>query len=70
MGRVVATMRVVNRGADVLDLRMNLDANPAAGFAGAAFQTRVEAGVHTTTEVVLGGLLGATVTAAVFQVLS
>jgi diacylglycerol kinase (ATP) len=33
-------------------------------------QTRVEAGVHTTTEVVLGGLLGATVTAAVFQVFS
>jgi diacylglycerol kinase (ATP) len=33
-------------------------------------QTRVEAGVHSTTEVVLGGLLGATVTAAVFQVFS
>ncbi|HEX2588275.1 MAG TPA: diacylglycerol kinase [Gaiellales bacterium] len=33
-------------------------------------QTRVEAGVHTTPEVVLGGLLGATVTAAVFQVFS
>jgi membrane-associated phospholipid phosphatase len=33
-------------------------------------QTRVEAGVHSTTEVVLGALLGATVTAAVFQVFS
>jgi diacylglycerol kinase (ATP) len=33
-------------------------------------QTRVEAGVHSTGEVVLGGLLGATVTAAVFQVFS
>ena len=33
-------------------------------------QTRVEAGVHTTGEVVLGGLLGATVTALVFQLLS
>jgi diacylglycerol kinase (ATP) len=33
-------------------------------------QTRVEAGVHTTTEVVLGALLGATVTAAVFQLFS
>jgi diacylglycerol kinase (ATP) len=33
-------------------------------------QTRVEAGVHSTTEVALGGLLGATVTAAVFQVFS
>jgi hypothetical protein len=30
----------------------------------------VEAGVHTTPEVILGGLLGATVTAAVFQVFS
>jgi diacylglycerol kinase (ATP) len=33
-------------------------------------QTRVEAGVHSTLEVVLGGLLGATVTAAVFQLFS
>jgi diacylglycerol kinase (ATP) len=30
-------------------------------------QTRVEAGVHTTSEVVLGGVLGAAVTAVVFQ---
>ena len=33
-------------------------------------QTRVEAGVHTTPEVILGALLGATVTAAVFQAFS
>jgi diacylglycerol kinase (ATP) len=33
-------------------------------------QTRVEAGVHSTAEVTLGGLLGAAVTAAVFQVFS
>ncbi len=33
-------------------------------------QTRVEAGVHTTGEVVLGGLLGASVTAAIFQLLA
>jgi diacylglycerol kinase (ATP) len=33
-------------------------------------QTRVEAGVHTTVEVVLGGLLGAVVTAAIFQLLA
>jgi diacylglycerol kinase (ATP) len=32
-------------------------------------QTRVEAGVHTTGEVALGGLLGATVTALVFRLL-
>jgi hypothetical protein len=43
-GRVVATMRVVNRGALALDLRMNLDANPAAAFAGSTFEARVEAG--------------------------
>jgi diacylglycerol kinase (ATP) len=30
-------------------------------------QTRVEAGVHTTLEVVYGGVLGALVTAAIFQ---
>ena len=30
-------------------------------------QTRVESGVHTTGEVVLGGLLGATVTTMVFR---
>jgi membrane-associated phospholipid phosphatase len=30
-------------------------------------QTRVEAGVHTPFEVLLGGMLGAAVTAAVFQ---
>ena len=33
-------------------------------------QTRVEAGVHTPFEVLLGGLLGAAVTAAVFQAFS
>ena len=33
-------------------------------------QTRVEAGVHTTLEVLLGGVLGAVVTAAVFQAFS
>ena len=33
-------------------------------------QTRVEAGVHSTSEVVLGGTLGAVVTAAVFQAFS
>ena len=33
-------------------------------------QTRVEAGVHSTPEVILGALLGATVTAAVFQAFS
>ena len=33
-------------------------------------QTRVEAGVHTTGEVVLGGLLGASVTALVFRLLT
>jgi diacylglycerol kinase (ATP) len=33
-------------------------------------QTRVEAGVHTMTEVVLGGVLGAVVTAAIFQLLA
>ncbi|MGZ4430332.1 MAG: diacylglycerol kinase [Gaiellales bacterium] len=32
-------------------------------------QTRVEAGVHTVPEVVLGGLLGTFVTAAIFQAL-
>ena len=31
-------------------------------------QTRVEAGVHTTLEVLYGGVLGAMVTAAIFQV--
>ena len=31
-------------------------------------QTRVEAGVHTTMEVVYGGVLGAMVTAAIFQI--
>ena len=30
-------------------------------------QTRIEAGVHSTLEVVYGGLLGALVTLAVFQ---
>ena len=30
-------------------------------------QTRVESGVHTTGEVVLGGLLGATVTTMIFR---
>src|SRR6476661_9581996 len=33
-------------------------------------QTRVESGVHSTPEVILGALLGATVTAAVFQAFS
>jgi diacylglycerol kinase (ATP) len=33
-------------------------------------QTRVEAGVHTTVEVVAGALLGASVTAAIFQLLA
>jgi diacylglycerol kinase (ATP) len=33
-------------------------------------QTRVEAGVHTVGEVALGGLLGAFVTAAIFQLLA
>jgi diacylglycerol kinase (ATP) len=33
-------------------------------------QTRVESGVHTTIEVVAGGLLGAAVTAAIFQLLA
>jgi diacylglycerol kinase (ATP) len=33
-------------------------------------QTRVEAGIHSTLEVVTGGLLGALVTLAVFQVFS
>ncbi len=33
-------------------------------------QTRVEAGVHSTGEVVLGGLLGASVTALVFRLLT
>jgi diacylglycerol kinase (ATP) len=32
-------------------------------------QTRVEAGIHTTAEVVYGGVLGALVTAAIFQAL-
>jgi diacylglycerol kinase (ATP) len=32
-------------------------------------QTRVEAGVHTTREVLAGGMLGTLVTAAIFQVL-
>ncbi len=32
-------------------------------------QTRVEARVHTTLEVVYGGVLGAMVTAAIFQIL-
>ncbi len=31
-------------------------------------QTRVEAGVHTPTEVILGGVLGALVTTAIFQI--
>jgi len=30
-------------------------------------QSRVEAGIHTTLEVVYGGVLGALVTAAIFQ---
>jgi diacylglycerol kinase (ATP) len=30
-------------------------------------QTRVEAGVHSTLEVVYGGVLGALVTTAIFQ---
>lgn len=33
-------------------------------------QTRVEAGVHTTLEVLYGGVLGALVTAAIFQALT
>jgi diacylglycerol kinase (ATP) len=33
-------------------------------------QTRVEAGVHSTAEVVVGGMLGALVTLAVFQIFS
>ena len=33
-------------------------------------QTRVEAQVHTTLEVVYGGVLGAMVTAAIFQALT
>jgi diacylglycerol kinase (ATP) len=33
-------------------------------------QTRVEAGVHTPLEVVYGGVLGAMVTAAIFQAFS
>jgi diacylglycerol kinase (ATP) len=33
-------------------------------------QTRVEAGVHSTLEVLYGGALGALVTLVVFQVLS
>ena len=33
-------------------------------------QTRVEAGVHSTLEVVYGGVLGALVTTAIFQALS
>ena len=33
-------------------------------------QTRVEAGVHSTVEVVAGGLLGSLVTLGVFQVFS
>jgi diacylglycerol kinase (ATP) len=33
-------------------------------------QTRIEAGVHSTVEVAYGGLLGALVTLAVFQLLS
>jgi len=33
-------------------------------------QTRVEAGVHSTVEVVYGGAVGALVTLVVFQVLS
>lgn len=42
-GRIVATMRVLNRGAAPLDVRMTLDANPAAGFAGSTFDVRVDA---------------------------
>ena len=33
-------------------------------------QTRIEAGVHSTVEVAYGGLLGALVTLAVFQLFS
>jgi diacylglycerol kinase (ATP) len=33
-------------------------------------QTRIEAGVHSTAEVAYGGLLGALVTLAVFQLFS
>jgi diacylglycerol kinase (ATP) len=33
-------------------------------------QTRVEAGVHTTLEVLYGGVLGALVTTAIFQALT
>ena len=33
-------------------------------------QTRVEAGVHSSGEVALGGLLGAAVTTLVFQLLA
>jgi diacylglycerol kinase (ATP) len=33
-------------------------------------QTRVESGVHSTTEVAVGGLLGALVTLAIFQLFS
>ena len=33
-------------------------------------QTRVEAGVHSTLEVVYGGVLGALVTTAIFQALT
>src|SRR3954470_11907075 len=45
---VAATMRLVNRGRDPLNVRLSLAANERAGFAGKEFAARIEAGKDTT----------------------
>lgn len=42
-GRIVATMRLLNSGADALNVEVSLSENRAAGFAGKAFHGRIEA---------------------------
>src|SRR3954451_7518109 len=43
-GRIVAAMRILNRGATPLDVNLSLDANPAAGFGGSKFHASVDGG--------------------------